>query len=67
MPNNDDYKELEKKHYPVTWDIVDGDILITDYHGVKLPKTHEIYTIEEDFIFQQIADYRIFTGEINCP
>ena len=63
----DDYKKLEKMHYPVTWAIVDGDILITDYHGVNLPKTHEIYTIEESFIFQQIADYRIFEGEINCP
>ena len=36
MPKDDDYKKLEKKHYPVTWDIVDGDILITDYHGVEV-------------------------------
>ena len=64
---SNDYKKLEKKHYPVTWDIVDGDILITDSHGEELPRNHEIYTIEEDFIFQQIADYRIFNGEINCP
>ena len=66
MPK-DDYKQLEKKHYPVTWDIVDEDILITDCHGVELPRNHKIYDIEEDFIFQQITDYRIFTGEINCP
>ena len=40
-----DYKDLEKKHYPVTWDIVEEDILI-------LETSDELFEVEGcDLIF----------------
>ena len=62
----EEYKEYEEKYYPITWEINKSEIEIYSKDGKLLPKDHEIYNIEWDFIYEQINDYRLFSGEINC-
>ena len=57
---------LEEKYYPITWDISDGQIEIHCKNGKFLPINHKIYSMEADFIQDQIKDYSIYSGEICC-
>ena len=62
----EEYKYYEEKYYPITWEINKSEIEIHSKDGNILPKDHEIYNIEWNFIYEQINDYRLFSGEINC-
>jgi len=58
--------KLEKKYYPITWAINDGQVEIHCKNGKLLPIDHEIYSIEASFIQDQIKDYGYYSGEICC-
>ena len=60
------WKALEDKYYPITWDINDGQIEIHCKNGKLLPIDHKIYSMEANFIQDQIKDYSIYSGEICC-
>ena len=60
------WKALEEKYYPITWEINDGQIEINCKDGKLLPLNHEIYDIEWNFIYEQINDYLLCSGEICC-
>ena len=62
----EEYKEYEEKYYPITWEINKSEIEIYSKDGKLLPKDHEIYNIEDSFIYEQINDYHLFSGEIEC-
>jgi len=59
------WKALEEKYYPITWNINDGQIEIHCKDGKLLPLGHEIYDIEWNFIYEQINDYLLSSGEID--
>lgn len=59
-----EYKELEEKYYPITWEIAKGEIQIHCKDGKLLPSDHELYSIEASFIKDQIKDHGTFMGEI---
>ena len=59
-----EYKELEEKYYPITWEITKGEIEIHCKNGKLLPSDHDIYSIEASFIQDQIKDYSHYSGEI---
>ena len=59
-------KELEEYYYPIYWIIKDNDIEITDRYGAVIPKSSKIYTIERDFIEEEIQSELKFSGEIIC-
>ena len=59
-----EYKALEEKYYPINWEIKKGAIEIHCKNGKLLPSDHELYSIEEMFIREQICDYGEFMGEI---
>ena len=59
-------KALEEKYYPITWEIAKGEIEIHCKDGKLLPSDHEIYSIEANFIQDQIKDHSIYEGEICC-
>ena len=59
-----EYKKLEEKYYPITWEINHGEIEIRCKNGKLLPLNHKIYGIEESFIQDQIKDYDYYSGEI---
>ena len=59
------HKELEEKYYPLSWNINDGQIEIHCKDGKLLPLGHEIYDIEWNFIYEQINDYLLSSGEID--
>ena len=60
-----EYKALEEKYYPVTWEITsDSEIKIWDKDGKLLPKDHKIHSIEWNFIYDQINKYHLNDGEI---
>ena len=65
MTDDPEYKDLEEKYYPVTWEIAKGEIEIHCKNGKLLPSDHEIYSIEYSFIMEQIkrGDY---LGDIEC-
>ena len=48
-------KQLEKLHYPIWWEIKEGNIEIWDTHNKELNSEHLVYTREEDFIQEQIS------------
>ena len=56
---------LEERHYPINWEISDGEICITDYYNKKLSKDHDVYQHELSFIKEEISSMR-FSGEICC-
>jgi hypothetical protein len=57
---------LEKKYYPITWEIAKGEIEIHCKDGKLMPSDHEIYSIEASFIQDQIKNHNIYDGEICC-
>tara|TARA_R100000742_G_C4251596_1_gene69870 strand:- start:60 stop:266 length:207 start_codon:yes stop_codon:yes gene_type:complete len=57
---------LEKKYYPITWEINHGQVEIYCKNGELIPIDHKIYSFEESFIHDQIKDYSIYSGEICC-
>ena len=59
-----EYKALEEKYYPINWEIAKGEIEIHCKDGKLLPSDHEIYSIEEMFIREQIRNHGSFMGEI---
>ncbi len=61
-----EYDELEEKYYPITWDINDGQIEIHCKDGKLLPSDHDLYSIEANFIRDQIKDNGYYSGEICC-
>ena len=56
---------LEERHYPITWEISESEICITDYYNKKLSKNHEVYQHELNFIQEEISSMK-FSGEICC-
>ena len=56
-------KKIEKTHYPIRWIIDKGELVIIDKKDKELPKDHDIYKIEKDFIESQI-ERQIFHGVI---
>ncbi len=62
----EEYKYYEEKYYPITWEINKSEIQIRSKDGKLLPKDHEIYNIEDSFIYEQIKDYHLFSGVIEC-
>jgi hypothetical protein len=64
MDEIDKYRiKMNKKHYPIYWKIKDGEIEITDINNKKLPKNHEVYQAELNFIQDRISEME-FSGEI---
>ncbi len=66
MSDDQEYIDLEKKYYPITWEIAKGEIEIHCKNGKLLPSDHDIYSIEASFIREQIKDYGQYMGEIDC-
>ena len=60
----EEYKYYEEKYYPIKWEINHGQLEIRCKNGKLLPLGHEIYSIEESFIKDQIKDYGYYSGEI---
>ena len=58
-------EEIEKLHYPIWWQIEEGEIVINDRRGKNLSKKHLVYTTELGFIQDQISEMK-FQGEILC-
>jgi len=56
-------EELQKKHYPIWWEIKDSEIQISNRLGKKLSNKHIVYQTELSFIQDEIAEMR-FSGEI---
>ena len=56
-------KKMNKKHYPIWWEIKDNEIKITDFNGKNLPENHEVYQAELSFIQDRISEME-FSGEI---
>ena len=54
---------MNKKHYPIWWEIKDNEIKITDFNGKNLPENHEVYQAELSFIQDRISEME-FSGEI---
>ena len=64
MDNIDKYRSaMNKKHYPIEWEIKDNEIKITDVNNKELPKNHEVYESELSFIQDRISEME-FSGEI---
>ena len=66
MSDDQEYKDLEEKYYPITWEIAKGEIEIHCKNGKLLPSDHDIYSIEASFIREQIKDYGQYMGDIEC-
>ena len=56
-------KKMNKKHYPIWWEIKDNEIKITDFNGKNLLENHEVYQAELSFIQDRISEME-FSGEI---
>jgi len=56
-------KELQKKHYPIWWEVKDNKIEISNRLGKKLSNKHIVYKTELSFIQDEIAAMK-FSGEI---
>ena len=64
MKTVDKYRlEMNKKHYPILWEIKDDEIKITDCHNKELPKDHGVYQAELSFIQDRISEME-FSGQI---
>ena len=64
MDEIDKYRiKMNKKHYPIYWEIKDNEIEITDINNKKLLKDHEVYQAELSFIQDRISEME-FSGEI---
>ena len=64
MDKIDKYRsEMNKKHYPIEWEIKDNEIKITDINNKELTKNHEVYESELSFIQGRISEME-FSGEI---
>jgi len=62
---NNELTPLEEKYYPITWKITaDSEIKIWDKDGNLLAEDHEIHDIEWNFIYEQINEYHLHSGEI---
>ena len=58
-------EEIEKEHYPIYWEVTDGEIIIENRRGEKLSKHHLVYTTEITFIQERIGECD-YSGEICC-
>ena len=64
MDEIDKYRsKMNKKHYPILWEIRDNEIKITDCHNKKLKEDHEVYQAEESFIKDRISEME-FSGQL---
>jgi len=63
--DNTTREEIEKEHYPIYWEVTDGEIIIENRRGEKLSKHHLVYTTEITFIQERIGECD-YSGEICC-